>query len=69
MMYDQALVIDLPHEEFMANFRYEVLDSHTNKWESLGTGDYDKFESICHATMVGVVRNKDNKKFSCMAGE
>lgn len=66
MMYDQAMLIHLPQEDLMANFRYEV---NTNKkWETLQTGDYDEFDSECRKTMVGVVRDKGTKEFSCMYG-
>jgi hypothetical protein len=53
--------------DLVANFRYEV---DTNKDPmSLKTGDYDDFDSICGRTMVGLVKHRANKEFSCMVGE
>jgi len=64
MMYDQAMLINLPEDNIMANFRYNV---HTSKsWSALQTGDYDEFKSVCSETMAGVQRNKMNGKFQCL---
>ena len=64
MMYDQAMLINLPEDNIMANFRYNV---HTSKsWSALQTGDYDDFKSVCSETMAGVQRNKMNGKFQCL---
>ena len=65
-MYDQAMLINLPEDKIMANFRYNV---HTSKsWTALQTGDYDDFKSVCSETMAGVQRNKMNGKFPPSVG-
>ena len=53
----------------MANFRYELKPTSTKNKDDLATGDYDEFNSICGNTMVGVVKHKGNKEFSCMHGK
>lgn len=66
-MYDQALTIFNEKKRWMANFRYEV---NSNKgWETLSTGDYDEFDSVCRQTMVGIVQDRDTKEFHCMKGK
>jgi len=69
MMYDQAMIIKLPDQDLMANFRYEVMEGLEDSWSNLSTGDYGKFDSICTATMMGVLRDRDSKEFSCAVGE
>ena len=51
-MYDQAMLVNLPDHNLMANFRYNVNTSKS--WSSLQTGDYDDFKSVCSETMAGV---------------
>ena len=66
-MYDQAMLINLPEHNIMANFRYNVNTSKS--WSALQTGDYDDFRSVCSETMAGVQRNKENGKFQCLHGK
>ena len=65
MIYDQALVIELPSKKLTANFKYTV-NTTPHNYDRLSTGDYDKFISHCDSTMVGF-QMKDNK-FSCLIG-
>lgn len=57
MMYDQLLSIHLPEDDLFANLRYEVKEGQEAQWDRLQTGDYDKFWSVCDATMVGLLRS------------
>jgi hypothetical protein len=67
-IYDQALNIELDNgQRFITNLRYNLKDNiahdplvtaqseGTAPFESLETGDYDKFDSDCTQTMVGFV--------------
>ena len=68
MMYDQAIILYLPDQELMSNFRYNVKPNTKKSWTALQTGDYDEFNFICNETMAGVSRSKSNGEFSCMHG-
>ena len=72
MMYDQAMIIKLRGQfdkEIMANFRYEVKEGLEDSWSKLSTGDYDKFNSVCTGTMMGVLRDRETREFSCAVGK
>mmetsp|Transcript_35490 Transcript_35490/g.54292 ORF Transcript_35490/g.54292 Transcript_35490/m.54292 type:complete len:99 (+) Transcript_35490:464-760(+) len=64
-IYDQSFEIDLDNGlRFLANFMYSVKPNISalpqkdgyDKFESIKTGDYNKFDSHCDKTMVGFVQ-------------
>lgn len=79
-IYDQAFNIELDNGmRFLANFKYDIkpevskdpfqdaISSGIGKFAAMETGDYEKFNSECGATMVGFVQNiptKTGKSFS-----
>ena len=72
MVYDQAIVLEVPRIEgkFMANFRYSVKDSvGPSEVNTLKSGSYEKFDSRCSETMVGVKFDEgDTKGIQCWIG-
>lgn len=54
----------------MANFKYEVKPEQYRNVAKLSTSAYDKFNSVCNETMVGVVYfpGDDSPTASCFFG-
>lgn len=64
-VYDQSFKIELDNGlRFLANFKYSIkketssnpVKDGADKFESVKTGDYGKFDSQCDKTMVGFVQ-------------
>jgi len=71
MIYDQSLEVEIPSRKakFLANFRYNKKASVTpNMYATLTSASYDKFDSQCNETMVGVKFGTDDKKIQCWVG-
>ena len=65
-IYDQSFEVELENGlRFLTNFKYTVKSDVSpkpsqelfQKFETLKTGDYNKFDSKCDQTMVGFVQN------------
>jgi hypothetical protein len=64
-VYDQSFKIELDNGlRFLANFKYSIkketsanpVKDGADKFESVKTGDYGKFDSQCDKTMIGFVQ-------------
>lgn len=75
-IYDQSMKIELENGyRFLANFKYTIKDDisknplkdGSDRFETVKTGDYGKFDSQCDKTMVGFMQSiptQTKKKFS-----
>ena len=70
-IYDQAFKIELKNGlRFLANFKYTVkpeiskepTKDGSDEFQSLKTGDYNKFDTHCDKTMVGFVQTMPSIK-------
>jgi len=62
MIYDQAFYIkNHDGSKFISNFKYTVKpDQDPALYSNLAVGDYGKFNSQCHASMVGFLQMHGN---------
>ena len=68
VVYDQAIVVELPRGKFMANMRYNLKPNvQASQYDSLNTGSYNQFDSVCDETMVGVAFGSE-KQVQCWVG-